>query len=60
MKVSDDVQGVLHSAYLNAEERKHEFLTPEHVLYAALFFDVPRDILLQCGADPDEIKENLE
>ncbi len=60
MKVSDDVQSVLHAAYLNAEELKHEFLTPEHVLYAALFFDIPRDILLQCGADPDEIKENLE
>ena len=32
MKVSDDVQSVLKAAYLNAKERHHEYLTPEHVL----------------------------
>ena len=60
MKVSDDLQGILQAAFLNAEERKHEFLTPEHVLYASLFFDVPREILLRCDVDPDELRESLE
>ena len=60
MKVSDDLQGILQAAYLNAEERKHEFLTPEHVLYASLYFDISREIFLQCDIDPDEIRENLE
>jgi ATP-dependent Clp protease ATP-binding subunit ClpA len=60
MKVSDDVQGVLQAAYLHAKEREHEFLTPEHILYAALFFDVTREILEACGADPEQIKEELE
>jgi ATP-dependent Clp protease ATP-binding subunit ClpA len=60
MKVSDDVQGVLQAAYLNAKEREHEFLTPEHILYAALFFDTAREILQSCGADPDEIKQAME
>jgi len=60
MKVSDEVQGVLKAAYLDAKERRHEYLTPEHVLYAALFFDEPQEILRRCGIDPDEIKEGLE
>ena len=45
MKISDDVQGVLQAAYLHAREHNHEYITPEHVLYALMFFDVPRDIL---------------
>ena len=60
MRVSDDVQGVLHAAYLNAKERKHEYLTPEHILYASIFFDTPREMLERCGADPDELRERLE
>ncbi len=60
MKVSDEVQGVLKAAYMDAKERRHEYLTPEHVLYAALFFDEPQEILRRCGIDPEEIKEGLE
>jgi ATP-dependent Clp protease ATP-binding subunit ClpA len=60
MKVSDEVQGVLKAAYMDAKERKHEYLTPEHVLYAALFFDEPQEILRRCGIDPTEIKDGLE
>ena len=60
MKVSDDVQGVLQAAYLHAKEREHEYLTPEHILFASLFFDVTQDIVKACGADPDEIKEELD
>src|SRR5512146_2360629 len=60
MKVSDEVQGVLVGAYRDAKERRHEDLTPEHVLYAALFFEEPQEILRRCGIDPEEIKEGLE
>ncbi len=60
MKVSDDVQSILKAAYLNAKEQQHEYLTPEHVLYTSMFFDSPRDIIFSCGADPDEIRKNVE
>jgi ATP-dependent Clp protease ATP-binding subunit ClpA len=60
MRVSDDVQGVLQAAYLHAKEREHEYLTPEHILYSALFFDVTQEILKACGADPEEVKAALE
>ena len=60
MRVSDDVQGVLQAAYLHAKEREHEYLTPEHILFSSLYFDVTQEIIEACGADPDEIKEDLE
>jgi ATP-dependent Clp protease ATP-binding subunit ClpA len=60
MRVSDDVQGVLQAAYLHAKEREHEYLTPEHILFSSLYFDVAQEIVKACGADPDEIKEDLE
>ena len=60
MRVSDELQSILKAAYLNAKEQKHEYLTPEHILYAALFFDLSRDIVKNCGADPDGIKTQVE
>ncbi len=60
MKVSDDVQGVLQAAYLHAKELGHEYLTPEHILHAATHFEVARQILSACGADPEEMKKELD
>jgi ATP-dependent Clp protease ATP-binding subunit ClpA len=60
MKVSDDVQGVLQAAYLHAKELGHEYLTPEHILHAATHFEVARQMLAACGADPEEMKKELD
>ncbi len=60
MKVSEEVQGVLNAAYLDAKERHHEYLTPEHILYATIFFDQGRAILEECGVDLDTIKHDIE
>ncbi|HUZ18266.1 MAG TPA: AAA family ATPase, partial [Spirochaetia bacterium] len=60
MKVSEEVQGVLNAAYLDAKERHHEYLTPEHILYAVIFFDQGRTILEECGIDLEIIKKDIE
>lgn len=60
MKISDDVQSILNAAYLHAKEKHHEYLTPEHILYASLFFDNSREILLASGADTDVLLKGLE
>ncbi|HKJ85639.1 MAG TPA: Clp protease N-terminal domain-containing protein, partial [Spirochaetia bacterium] len=60
MNLSQEVNEILSSAYQEARQRKHEYLTPEHVLYAALHYEYPRDILTECGADPDEIRSELD
>ncbi|MFW6274206.1 MAG: ATP-dependent Clp protease ATP-binding subunit ClpA [Spirochaetota bacterium] len=60
MKISEDVQGVINAAYLEAKERRSEYLTPEHILYAALFFDSVQHVLDGCGADSGSIKQDVE
>jgi ATP-dependent Clp protease ATP-binding subunit ClpA len=60
MKITQEVQTVLNAAYQEAKERRNEYLTPEHILYAALFFENVENILLECGADPDELRRDLE
>jgi len=60
MKISQDVQSVINAAYLEAKERRNEYLTPEHLLYSSLFFESVQFILIACGADPDEIKQNID
>ena len=60
MKVSEEVQGVLNAAYLDAKERHHEYLTPEHILYATIFFDQGRSILEECGVDLETVKHDIE
>lgn len=60
MKISKQLQQVLDNAYLNAKERKHEFLTPEHILYFLLDLDTIRSLLLICDANLEYISENTE
>ncbi len=60
MDLSQEVKDVLNAAYQEAKRRHHEYLTPEHVLYAALHYDYARDVLAECGAEPDEIRIELD
>ncbi len=60
MKVNQEVQDVLNAALQEAKQRNHEYLTPEHVLYAALHFQYPRDVITECGAEPDEIRTQID
>ena len=60
MRVSDDVQTALNAAYREAKEKGHEYLTPEHILLAALTLGMARRIIEACGADPDELRRGLE
>lgn len=60
MQVDRELQALLSAAYQEAKQRHHEFLTPEHVLYAALFFDYPRDVFEACDVEPDRLRSALE
>jgi ATP-dependent Clp protease ATP-binding subunit ClpA len=60
MKISGHVQAIIEAAYNEAKVRKHEYLTPEHILYAALSFDEVQGVLFSCGADPEQIKCGME
>ncbi|HRZ91230.1 MAG TPA: Clp protease N-terminal domain-containing protein, partial [Spirochaetia bacterium] len=60
MKVNQEVQAIFNAAYNEAKIRSHEYLTPEHILYAALSFEQIRTILESCEADVEHIKQGME
>ncbi|MDR2471425.1 MAG: ATP-dependent Clp protease ATP-binding subunit ClpA [Treponema sp.] len=60
MKISRHVQAIINAAYNEAKVRSHEYLTPEHVLYAALSFDEVQGVLAACGANLDQLKTGME
>ncbi len=59
MKISESLNQIIMAAYAEANTRSHEFVTPEHLLYAALFFDDGSDIIQRCGGDSEHLKRVL-
>jgi ATP-dependent Clp protease ATP-binding subunit ClpA len=59
MKISENLNQIIMAAYAEANTRSHEFVTPEHLLYAALFFDDGAEIIQRCGGDPEHLKRAL-
>ncbi|MCK5912364.1 MAG: ATP-dependent Clp protease ATP-binding subunit ClpA, partial [Desulfuromusa sp.] len=55
-----DVQIAFTLAVREAQRRRHEYLTTEHVLYALLFEGAAQQILASCGGDIDSLKQELE
>ncbi len=60
MKINKELQAILNAAYQEAKERHHEYLTPEHILYAAMHFESPREIVEACGGTPDAIRAQVD
>ncbi|MFP4424887.1 MAG: AAA family ATPase [Spirochaetaceae bacterium] len=60
MQIDRELQAVLNAAYQDARSRHHEYLTPEHILFAALHFEYPREVIEACDADADEIREAVD
>ncbi|MBN2437712.1 MAG: ATP-dependent Clp protease ATP-binding subunit ClpA, partial [Deltaproteobacteria bacterium] len=60
MKISENLNRIIMAAYAEANVRRHEFITPEHLLYACLFFDEGKEIILHCGGDPAHLKQVIE
>ena len=51
MKLSAELESTLKRAYEQAEVRKHEFITLEHILLELTFGPDASDILAGCGVD---------
>ena len=54
------VQITFSLAVREAQRRRHEFLTTEHVLYAMLFEETGQDILTSCGGNLERLREVLD
>ena len=60
MKISEELNNIITAAYTEAKARSHEYVTPEHILYASLFFSSGSNIITACGGDIDRLKKELE
>ncbi|WMJ79166.1 ATP-dependent Clp protease ATP-binding subunit ClpA [Clostridium sp. MB40-C1] len=60
MKLDNLLDEMFSAAYNQAKILKHEYFTPEHILYASLFFDEGKDFIKSCGGNLEEIKLDLE
>lgn len=59
MTLANELQKVLDKAVLTARKKKHGFVTPEHILAAALELGSIQDLLLVCGADTEFIRSGV-
>ncbi len=55
-----DVQIAFTLAVREAQRRRHEYLTTEHILYALLFEGSGQQIISVCGGDIEDLKRQLE
>lgn len=60
MKLDDIASQIIVTATNEARYNNHEYITPEHILYAALFFEEGSRIITACGGDVEKLKEELK
>jgi ATP-dependent Clp protease ATP-binding subunit ClpA len=57
--ISKELEQTLNSAFKGAREKKHEFVTVEHLLLALLDNPAASSVLRACGADIETLKTEL-
>ncbi len=57
--LSKELEFTLNLAFKEAQEKKHEFITVEHLLLALLDNPAAADVLRACGANMDELRRDL-
>lgn len=59
MKLDSVSDKIIMASYNEAKVQKHEYFTPEHILYSSLFFNEGREIIESCGGNTEAIKRDL-
>jgi ATP-dependent Clp protease ATP-binding subunit ClpA len=57
--LSKDLELTLNDAFKNAREKRHEFMTVEHLLLALLDNEAAVKVLNACGADMPDLRQEL-
>ncbi len=58
--IQKDLEIALYAAVREAKQRRHEYLTLEHLLYVLCFDETTRSVLRHCGADLDRLTRDLD
>ncbi|NMF04117.1 ATP-dependent Clp protease ATP-binding subunit ClpA [Clostridium beijerinckii] len=59
MKITNEVNLILLKAYQEAKEKSSEYITPEHLLYAATFDKNVEYAIKECGGSLENLRYNL-
>ena len=57
--LSKELESTLNSAFRDAREKRHEFMTVEHLLLALLDNPTASKVLRACGAELEKLKQEL-
>jgi len=57
--IAQELEVSLHMAFVEARQKRHEFITVEHLLMALLDNPSALDVLKACGAKLDELRKQL-
>lgn len=60
MELSQRVEELMLRVTLYAQQKKHEFITPEHILYGMLFDEIFAKALTNCNGNVPQLKQELE
>ena len=60
MKITNNLNDILIRAYEEAKKANSEYITPEHLLYAATFDGQVAKAIDECGADIKNLQYNLK
>ena len=58
--LNKELESSLNGAFSRARDKRHEFMTVEHLLLALLENDAAREALLACQADIDSLRNELD
>lgn len=58
--LNKELESSLNGAFARARDKRHEFMTVEHLLLALLENDAAREALLACQADIDVLRRELD
>ncbi len=58
--LNKELESSLNSAFARARDKRHEFMTVEHLLLALLENDAAKEALLACKADLDALRNELD
>jgi ATP-dependent Clp protease ATP-binding subunit ClpA len=57
--IAQELEVSLHMAFVEARQKRHEFITVEHLLLALLDNPSAQEVLLACAANLDDLRKSL-
>ena len=57
--IAQELEVTLHMAFMDARQKRHEFITVEHLLLAMLDNPTAAEVLRACAVNMDELRKSL-